>query len=183
MQKAASYAIRIPTKTYLRKYITAKNSLDLTYNSTLGTIILCLLDKKSHNINMNEKAMESRLQYMNDRITFTTSINTLFYKGLVLTTDKIIAINRYMENAFLEDLHHWCTKDLPGKAIIDRGWIRGIDLSIESFAKNYGIELDVDISYDALKKAEYRYRKRLQEKTKNFVPPINGIQSMYSLAS
>lgn len=171
------YNVELPTKTYLRKFVSGKNITILDYNSTLGTLILCLLDKKIFNTNMNDEDMTRRLQYMNDKIVFTCSINTLFYKGLILTCDKIIAINRYIEHSFVEELHMWCRSNTA-----NRIWRPGIDKAIYSFAEKYQINIDEDITFDALKKAEYRHRQRLEVKLKSFVPPKKPPTSMYAYA-
>src|SRR5436190_297716 len=105
-----TYTIEVLTKSYLRKYIAAKNGdhFILNYNTTIGTLILCLLGRDGFNINMNNSDMDVRISYMNDKIVFFVPITTLSYKGHSLTNDKIIAINRYIENEFAEELYKHC---------------------------------------------------------------------------
>ena len=156
-----TYKVLLPTKTYLRKYIYAEHGwpLVLNYNSVLGTLVLSLLEKQEFTIDMREGKMQKRIQYMNDELEFTALLSTMPYKGYSLSNDKIIAINRYIENSFVEDLHRYCKYHIK-----ETGWRPGINKAIEAFAESYGIELEKDISYEALKKAEYRYKKRLEQK-------------------
>lgn len=169
------YSIKVPTKIYLRKYITAKygNPFPLNYNSTLGTLIICLLDKTPFSTGMNSSDKDVRLSYMNDAIECVSPAVSARYKSFELDNDKIIAVNRYMENEFTLELHKWC-EDRKEKRV----WRPGIDKAINSFADQYNIVVDVDITFDALKKAEYRHRIRAQKIFQSFVPPPNKPSSM-----
>lgn len=162
-----TYSVKVPTKSYLRKYIYAKygQSIKLNYTTTLGTLILCMLDKEAFTIKMSDQKKEQRIQYMNDEIVFTAPLNTMRWKGYSLSKDKIIAINRYLEDMFVEDLHRFCKFNIK-----DTAWRPGIKDAIFSFADSYGIEVDTDISFDALKKAEFRYKKRNEKKVVTSVP-------------
>lgn len=163
---ASTYTIKIPTKIYLRKYLLVKNGIPfpLNYNSTFGTLILCLLGKKSFDINMNDQKITNRIAGFNDHFIAISPISTMKNKGHSLTNDKIIAINRYLENEFAEELHKFCNDNIE-----KRNWRPGINKAIYQFAEKYGIEVDIDISFDALKQAEYRYRKRIHGKPQTFV--------------
>ncbi|HEU4574614.1 MAG TPA: hypothetical protein VFS36_06390 [Chitinophagaceae bacterium] len=156
-----TYSVIIPTKTYLRKYIYCEHGfpLEINYNSTLGTLILCMLEKEVFTVKMSEAKKDMRIQYMNDQLEFTASLNTMHYKGSGLSKDKIIAINRYIENSFVEDLHRHCKYHIK-----ETSWRPGIKDAIYAFAESYGIDVETDISFEALKKAEFRYKKRLEEK-------------------
>jgi hypothetical protein len=44
--------------------------------------------------------------------------------------------------------------------------------ALEDFCKRYNIEIEEDITFEALKKKEYRERKKLKEKLSKLVPPI-----------
>jgi hypothetical protein len=124
---------------------------------------------------MNQRDTAMRISSLNDQIVYHTSIKTMAYKGHALSEDKIIAINRYMENSFVQDLHRWCDGERA-----KRDWRPGIDKAIYSFAERNNIIVDTDISFDALKQAEYRYRTRLQTKNKSFVLPQNRQSAMYN---
>ncbi|MGN6293783.1 MAG: hypothetical protein ACTHMV_13650 [Chitinophagaceae bacterium] len=171
------YTIKVPTKTYLRKYATVKYGTELKYNSTLGIILLSFLEKKVFSTKMNEADVNTRLQYMNDFLVFTSSIKTAGWKGLHLSQDKVIAINRFLESNFVEEMHSYCCRHKKNQT-----WRPGIDKAIHSFAEQYGIIVDVDITFDALKKSEYRYRRALEEKKVSFVPSFSRRSSHYVIA-
>lgn len=178
MQKPpAKYTIKVPTKIYLRKYAYAKygHPFPLNYNSTLGTLIICLLDKSPFSINMNDDKKDVRMSYMNDVIECTAAATPMRYKSCSLDNDKIIAINRYLENEFTLELHKWCEERKE-----KRSWRPGIDKAINTFADQYSIIVDIDITFDALKKAEYRYRIRKEKIFQTFVPPPPKPSSMLS---
>lgn len=178
---ARSYTVIVPTKAFLRKFIYAEygHPLKLDYLTTLGTLILCLLENEDFSINMNNEKRDSRIQYMNDKIEFSASLNTMRYKGHSLSKDKIIAINRHIENEFIRELSFFCKTNLKNRA-----WRPGIKEAIYSFCEKYSIEVEEDVTYEALKKAEFRYRERQEKKSEKIsqtsVPPQNGnIKSMF----
>lgn len=166
-----TFTVKIPTKTYIRKYLYKKYGppLHLNYWDTLGTVVLSILEKQSFDINLNTEKSEIRLSYMKDEIEFISSIGTMNYKGHSINPDKIIAINRFFEDIFSEHLYQYCRDNRSGSA-----WRPGIDKAIYNFAEICGIIIDTDISFDALKKAEYRHRKKQEKILQTFVlPPKN----------
>jgi hypothetical protein len=70
---------------------------------------------------------------------------------LTLTDQQVYSINRFLENVFETDL----------SMIAACAGVFGVEkkLAIERFAERHGIALEDDISYEALQKKEYRYRK------------------------
>lgn len=180
LKSTRTYTVSVPTKAYLRKFLYCEfgNPIKLDYNSSLGTLVLCLLDNESFSINTAEKNKESRIQYMNDRVQFTAPISTMYWKGHSLSRDKIIAINRYIENEFIRELSHYCKTNLKS-----RSWRPGYKDAIYSFCEKYDIEVEEDVTFEALKKAESRYRERKEKKSQSFltknVPPQGGtLQSL-----
>jgi hypothetical protein len=173
-----TYSVDIPTKTYLRKYVHAVygNPVQLKYNTNLGILVLCLLEKDHFTVDMNKEKMDVRLSYMNDKIGIITPLSKMQKRGFSLTNNKIIAINRFIETEFQQELYKYCRDNKQ-----DRSWRPGIDKSIHAFAEQFGILVDIDITFEALKKAEYRYRKNLQEKLATFVPPPSRPSSSMGL--
>lgn len=108
---------------------------------------------------MNKNDSAIRISYMQDTVNFCASFKTMAYKGHSINPDKIIAINRYFEDVFIDDLYRFCLERTKGSS----GWRPGIDAAIEEFARAFNIIIDTDISFDALKKAEYRHRKKQEE--------------------
>lgn len=164
---ASTFMVKVPTKTYLRKYVYAMHNLSLTlnYNSILGALVLSLLDRECYSIDLSASRQDARLSTFTDEIVFTSPIRKS-YKGIFLTPSKIIAINRFLENAFVEDLYVHCRASLK-----KRDWRPGIEDGIRSFVDLCGIVIDTDVTIDALKKAEWRYRKRKEEQMQSFILP------------
>jgi len=161
-----AFTVKVPTKTYLRKFLNKLygTPTPLTYWNPIGTFVLSLLGKDTFDINMNAAKTKTRLANYNDEIEFIGGFKTMGYKGHSINPDKIIAINRFLEDLFAGLLYQYC---LLKKS--ERKWRPGYDNAIEDFAKLCGIEIDVDISMDALKKVEYRYRKRQEGILQTFV--------------
>lgn len=171
MSLSRTYSVKVPIKSYLKKYIHAKHGTDLplNYRTTYGTLILCLLEKDYFSINMGKQKKEVRVSLITDEIEFTAPLNTMQYKGHSLTSDKVIAINRFFEDCFIEDLYRYCKDNKKNTA-----WRPGIDKAIYAFAEVYNIEVETDISFEALKKAEWRHRMKLEKKPPSFLPPTGG---------
>lgn len=77
--------------------------------------------------------------------------------GYDIPRDKAIHINRFLEASFDKDLYTYCQANIR-----QHSRYRGYALAIEAFAQLHDIDIDIDITFDALKKSEYRYRKRHQ---------------------
>ena len=79
-------------------------------------------------------------------------------------------MNRYFENKFEEELSRFVDKqDLEG-------WGKYKN-AIEAFAKHYNIEIEEDISFEALKKMEYRFRKKNLENSLRRLSPTHNLFS------
>lgn len=78
--------------------------------------------------------------------------------GFDLTDDQIIQLNRSWNTTFAEDLYFHCQN-----SISKEGRYKGYDTAIEQFANLYNIEIDIDATFECLKKIEYRYRKEREK--------------------
>lgn len=79
-------------------------------------------------------------------------------KGKIIvdpSVDHIIAINQFWKKSFDHQLHLFCMKYVNKEARF-----AGYSMAIEAFARMNGIDIDQDISFDGLKKAEYRFRTK-----------------------
>ena len=92
--------------------------------------------------------------------------------GLNIEVAKVLVINRYFGNQFEEDLYHFCQRNItPGR-------YAGYDRALDLFAKRYDIEFEEDITFEALKKMEYRYRKSFEQNLTAIVPPSGSHTQM-----
>jgi hypothetical protein len=85
-------------------------------------------------------------------------------KWEVAQVGNISYLNKHFEEKFEEELCRHCfLLNLFGIEIKE---------ALEDFCKRQNIEIEEDITYEALKKKEYRERKKLEEKLSKAVLPV-----------
>lgn len=147
------FTIHLPVKTYVRKYLqtTYGEHIVLNHKTKLGKILLLALSSNLPT-RMDENDIDARMNRLNDKLDVKVPMDYWYRLGKKeINTDLAIHITRIFEDEFEEDLHQ----------VVDRAHtFIGIERkqAIEYFANNHGIDLEIDISADALKKMEYRYR-------------------------
>lgn len=172
--KAESFKIILPVKPHIRKYmhILYGYPVLIDQNKFIGSIIISLLQKKSLPTGINMEYRKQRRMYLTAQVECFATIYRYQDNGLNLTEDHILAINRLMENQFNDDLYRWMLhKSNPGDVRV-----KGYNKAMRSFMHYYCLEEDVDITFEALKKAEYRRRTHIENNRKKllqeFVPNI-----------
>lgn len=164
--KPGTLSIRITTKPYLAQFIKAQygSPVVLSNREMFGTIVLSLLQKNvCLHKNLNEKHISLR--------SFTTYFECLapytYLKsfGVDLEDDQIIQLNRYFDDEFERQLYQFVQFNIQGD-IRYKGYAR----ALYAFCKMYGIHVGDHITFEALKKTEYRFRKNLETKLARFVP-------------
>jgi hypothetical protein len=173
-----TYKIHLPTKPYLARYLTAIYGQHITIDPStdLGDIIITKLSSTLH-CTMDKHDIDVRLNRLTDRVTFHIPIHWWYKLGnKELTQHQVIRLNRYFENKFECDLQQ----------VVHRAhtWL-GIDrqIAIKCFALNHGIVIERDISFEGLKKMEYRYRTQLQPKiTENIVHGLSKQMQLFAVA-
>ena len=171
-----NFTVRIPTKPYIRKFIGKMygTPITLSYWNPLATFVLSLLDKERFDINMNSEKTRSQIASFTDEILFCAPMKTMYYKGHSIDPNKIIAVNRFLDDLFARVLCQYCQLNVSdGKTRYDQ--------AIVDFMRGCEIEIDQDITMDALKKIEYRYRKKQEEFLQTFV--LNKTEDPYSSKS
>lgn len=161
------FTLTIPTKPYLAKYLYARygKPIIFTTENDFGTTLLGFLTKKIY------KLKESKIEYRKfDQFTMKIDIylpsywlRNYKYKRDI-TRENIIYLNKHFEEVFEEKLCWHCYMfslfDIEYKD------------AIEDFCKRFDIEIDEDITFEALKKKEYRARKHIEENVKKVALPI-----------
>lgn len=156
-----TFAVSIPTKAHIRKYVHSINGHTIVagHDTLIGSVMMICLANKVRSYTSKEYR-EARILSYPDKVQVVVPAHYVFngHAGLSVSDDSVISINRFLENAFLQDLYRYCRSNInPANRR------HGYDRSIEEFCQMHGIEIEEDVTFEALKKAEYRYRKRMEE--------------------
>lgn len=155
--KATKYLkVSIPCKTYIKKYITTLygHPVQATIKHSLGCMINLCLDK---NIYLDNRISESFIhKYYNDELIVHVNKWQFQRAGFSVSPGKAHLINKFMEDLFEVHLFQF----------VDAGVCSGRERKscIDQFATLHHIETEIDITFDALKKIEYRTRKKEVQK-------------------
>lgn len=147
----------LPSKTYIKKYITALHGdpIIITLNTDFGFVVLNTLASR-----IESKAWRGCIDIWqnrySDQVTFQIPFHYFSITKKEVSPFTIGLLNRYFENKFEEELYREITKYRSAGNTYKK--------SIELFLTQYKIDLEIDISYDAIIKAEYRNRKKNQNK-------------------
>lgn len=158
------FTFHLPVKTYIKKYLTTQygDPIHVTLTNDIGFVILNTLASR-----LESKACRGYLDLWqkryNDKIIFRIPFHYFSITKKEISPLTFVLLNRYFENKFDEDLHQFVSLKRPQGITNKR--------SIEIFLDKFSIDLDIDISTDAMKKAEYRYRKRITEKISRSLSP------------
>ena len=165
------YSIVIPTKPYIKQYLQALYGSPVIFNSSncFGIILASLLERpyKSH----------KRKNILSFRVfdKFDTELHVYLPKswlknykyGHTLRDQNIIGLNKFFENQFEEDLYKACELARIYKVELKK--------AMEEFCWRHCIEIEEHISFEALKKKEYRYRMEKEKQKQNTLlkhPPL-----------
>ena len=135
-----TFAVSIPTKSYLRKYLHKRYGypIPLNHQTLIGTAVLAMLEKKIHSDRSNALDVYKTYSSYNDKVQFVVPASFVYKTGhmLEVPSHKAIVINRPNEGS----------------------------------AARYEIEFNIDITYKALKKMKYRFQKKLEQNLTATVP-------------
>jgi hypothetical protein len=147
--------VKFHTKPYLKKYFEKLygDPLIFTTNNFFGVVFASLLERplelkqSPDKIRMRVDVYDVLMEVHCPMTFLTRNIYGFEVKG-----EHVISINKLFEERFDEDLFRYCfpfslTNDIERKE------------ALELFSNAYGLEIDVDITFDALQKKEYRFRK------------------------
>ena len=148
----------IPCKRYLAKFAASVygHPIKADTSTMIGQFIQLCLDKNTYD---NRHSSEAKKNLYEAKLNI--SINEWQFNGIGynIAPEKAIAINSFIEKIFTEHLYQWCYVRTKKNCRF-----KGVDEQIRSFAAHHNIVLDddqEDISFDALKKKEYRFRLNL----------------------
>lgn len=147
-----AYTLTVSCKAYIKKYYSAiyGNPVVLNHLTDFGDTILTKMSTTPLS-QINKTILNQFDRDYNDTLKFQLPIDTFFRIDHELTRQQVYSINRYLENVFETDLH----------MLVAVAGVFGVEkkLAIERFVSRFDIQLEEDITYEALKQKEYRYRK------------------------
>lgn len=146
------YSINIPTKTYLKKYIYSLHGQPVIMSDrsvfTLAVRAFLIKDFKTQ-YSINHKNI--MLRTLTNKVVMLAPMSRMAQYGHSLDNNSILFLNRFFEAMFEKHLYIYVDSQ---SNIMDR------KDAIEQFCFKYNIELETDITAEALKKTEYRLRKK-----------------------
>lgn len=150
----------LPTKPHIRKFVHVQCGypFQINGNTQLGSILLTLLEKKSHlNCGLNTTDRKKRMKHLTAKVECFAKLHRLKQAGIDIPDHQIIRINQLLEHEFEKELHAY-VKYNTGPT----GRYPGYMDALRGFMQEYCISEDIDMPLDTLKKIEYRHRKELQ---------------------
>lgn len=145
------FTVTIPCKRYIRKYFNHiyGEEISLSHEDDFGDSILTKLSTKPI-VRLSKQFMNIAFRDFNDQLKFKLPFDFFYRVEHTLNPQNIYNINRYLQNTFETDLF----------IIMNIGSAFGVErkISAEAFARKYKIEMDKDITLDAMLQSEYRTR-------------------------
>ncbi len=151
------FELTIPTKPYLKKYLHALygDPLFFTIHNHFGICIAAFLSRPFQ-FHHRKELLKIRTDKFEDQLTINLPMAFLTSRqaGFDISDNHIITLNKLFENRFEEDLWRFCmAMNLRKRETKD---------AIEDFCCVYNISIDDDITFEALKKKEWRFRKKME---------------------
>lgn len=172
---AKYFSVNIPTTTHLKQFLLKRygNPIAINNSSLLGVVLISVLDKTNFHVHLTPKEKIYSFKLYNDLLPCMAPFSLMKDYHYSITIDQAIQINRYYENLFEECLYIFCARRInPHKR--EKGYFN----AIYEFAELNNIAIGKDVSYECLKKIEYRYRKNLEKKfIEGLSPQNNTLQS------
>lgn len=181
--------VTIQTKPYLKKYLHTLygNPLRFTSDNEFGICLAAFLHRpvsnlfntdpvpvlayKSHD---NKQILKMRLDSYESFIDIHLPKTFLTERrgGFDIKDQHVIVLNKLFEKKFEADLWRLCT-------VMN---ILGVEIkeALTEVAESYNIVIDEDITYEALKQKEFRYRKKMELSAPDLSPEVvkNTIKKM-----
>lgn len=161
------FTVQIPTSTYLKVFIDREfgDPVPINNRSLLGTVLIATLEKQKKFTRLSKIDRDFRFQHFSEKITCRAPISVMKDFGFALTEDHTIQINRFFEQYFDRELYFFVKH-----RIRENERYSGYKEAIQEFATHYGLILEEHITYEALKKMEYRYRKTVLKNLSQICP-------------
>lgn len=165
---SAYLPVTIPTKKFLKKYLQANYGEELIFNmdSDMGYFLSLLMEKRIYPEYDRQQIHRSIDKY---DILVTIRLPRKWVEkyryGFDIDPKKAVFFNKMIFRSFRQELFRYC-------ALME---IHNIEKkhALLDFARYYKLEIDEDITFETLKKMEYRYRQKYFEKLQPYLSPDN----------
>lgn len=160
--------ISIPIKPYLKKYIHSLYGqvVVVSFKTFVGMNIYCLLERKGNEKKDAKTANQLRYRTLTDKLTIILPKDLYYRVGHVIPEDKAIVINIMYEQYLSEHLSIFC--DAYKKAG------RQKKEAIEDFCARFNIDIDIDITMEALRKLGIRRNSKEKKVKKSMAEMSHG---------
>lgn len=154
------FTVSIPVKPYIKKYITSMHgeTILLHQGTNLGFLMLNVLSSRLESKQARGYIDKWAGRYT-EKMVFRIPYHFFSITKKEVSPLTVVLVNRGFENDFEWHLCTWV--EIQRRAGMET------KKAIEAFCDHYGIELEVDISFDAIKKQEYRARKNFEKISRN----------------
>ena len=174
---AGYYTIAVPTKPYLKKYLQSLYGKPMIFDrdNYFGTSLVGYLERKFFTRQSETISYRHFDEFTAALIISMPSwwiIRTHFATDI--PTGNVIYINKHFEERFEEDLVKFCL-------VLQLGGVE-VKQALETFCAMHEIELDVDMTFEAIKQKHYRARKKFKNLyCKSVTPKMKVIRPEYAL--
>lgn len=151
--------LKLPCKLYIARFVQQRygKSVKADNSSVLGFFVKMALEKKRYeNRNLTDSFIHKGYEGTIDILVNKWQVAHI---GFDISTDNIMFLNRFLEEQFQEALYYHCLAYVKTNEKANKK-VQGYKVAIEKFAELNKIEIDFDITYDGLKKMEYRQRRK-----------------------
>jgi len=155
------FSIHLPTKPHLKKYLEAKygNPVIFQMDSYFGLIIAAVIEKNVY-ADRNKEVIHRAFDIYKEPIIIHLPISWLknYRYGTDVSEKHVVYINKLIESSFEDELYMHCA--------VATIYNQQRKIAIENFCAGYNIDIETDVSFENLKKMEYRYREKILKKDK-----------------
>jgi hypothetical protein len=163
------FTVQIPTSVYLKVFVEREfgSPVPINNHSLLGVFLIGTLQKTNPITRFSWVQKNLRFQHFTEKIVCIAPISLMKDFGFSVTEDQVIQINRFFEQYFDRELYYYVKHRVNSNERYS-----GYKEAIQSFATHYGLVLEEHITYEALKKMEYRYRTKVNKEIISQVCPL-----------
>lgn len=159
---ADTFSVQIPTSPYLKKFVIAEfgDPIRINNDSLIGVFLIGILEKQNFHIPLKLDEKDFRYRHFTEKITCIAPTTLMKDFGFAIKADHAIQLNRFFEEHFDRELYYFVKRNTIAGARY-----AGYKQAIEAFAALYSIELEKTVTFESLKKMEYRYRTKMYKKS------------------